>query len=259
MTFPNYPDKYSSSPIINPEDSEKYRKSTGHSASRLIPRSVIIYYSRHLKNFIENTHSVQRQKGFYGAEMVLLDDYRQTIGCIGNFGFGAPVTIAVCEELIALGIRNIVSVGLAGTLQKSLKPGDIVVCNKAIRDEGTSHHYLPPSKYAYAASDLTERLTGVLTEKSIPYTAGTGWTVDAPYRETVDEVRQYQEEGVCTVDMEASAIFSVAEFRKVSAGALFVVSDSLATLSWEPAFHTAETNAGLETALNVSIEALASR
>lgn len=69
------------------------------------------------------------------------------------------------------------------------------------------------------------------------YVLGSSWTIDAPFREIVAEVRKYQEEGVLTVEMEAAAIFSVAKYRNVEAGAIFTISDYLAELEWKPKFH----------------------
>ena len=80
-------------------------------------------------------------------------------------------------------------------MQKNLKIGDLIVCEKAIRDEGTSHHYLKASKYAYASKKMTERIRKSLDNLGQKYFLGTSWTVDAPYRETVAEAKQYQKEG----------------------------------------------------------------
>ena len=90
-----------------------------------------------------------------------------------------------------------------------------MVCEKAIRDEGTSHHYLKPSKYAYASKDMTQKIKNSLDKFKQKYFVGTSWTIDAPYRETVAEATQYQKEGVATVEMEASALFAVSQYRNV--------------------------------------------
>ena len=106
------------------------------------------------------------------------------------------------EELIAFGVKRFISIGTAGTLQKDIKVGDLIVCEKAIRDEGTSYHYLKPSKYAYASKEMTKRIKNALDALEQKYFVGTSWTIDAPYRETVVEARQYQKEGVATVEMK---------------------------------------------------------
>jgi uridine phosphorylase len=127
--------------------------------------------------------------------------------------------------------------GVAGCLQKSIELGTTIVCDKAIRDEGVSHHYLKSEKYAYPSRILLKRLINTLKEKKLAYEIGTTWTIDAPYRETLVEVRKYRDEGVLTVEMEAAAIFSVAEYLKLNACSIFTISDYLTEEKWELHFH----------------------
>ena len=140
--------------------------------------------------------------------------------------------------------------------QKNIKIGDIVVCDRAIRDEGVSHHYLASSKYAQASEEMTSRIKKSLDELDIAYVTGTSWTTDAVYRETIAEVEQYQKGGVATVEMEASALFSVAQYRNVQVGCILTISDSLADLKWQPQFHSDETTIGLELLFKAALNAL---
>ncbi len=113
----------------------------------------------------------------------------------------------------------------------------MIVCEKAIRDEGTSHHYLPAGKYAHASQRMSKKIQAALKNLGQPYLLGTSWTIDTPYRETIAEIQQYQAEGVATVEMEAAALFAIAEYRKVEMGSMFSISDSLAGLKRDPKFH----------------------
>lgn len=112
--------------------------------------------------------------------------------------------------------------------------GDIVVCNKAIRDEGISHHYLKPAKYVSADKTLVKELLTYAEKSKIPVKVGTTWTTDAPFRETAEEVKAYSRQGILTVEMEAATVFSLAKYYGVRAAAVFVISDSLAGLKWKP-------------------------
>ncbi len=112
-----------------------------------------------------------------------------------------------------MGTSAFVSVGTAGSLQRDLTIGDLVLCDAAIRDEGVSHHYLPPAKLATAEARMTAAVGAALGQAGVPFRAGTSWTIDTPYRETVAEARRYQAEGVACVEMEAAALFAVAEVR----------------------------------------------
>ncbi len=154
-------------------------------------------------------------------------------------GPGAPCASIVVEELAAQGVRRFVLVGLAGALAPELAPGSYVVCTRALRDEGTSHHYRAPGRFARPDGRLTADLRRVLEREGAPYRAGSTWTTDAPYRETREEVRGFRREGILTVEMEASAVFTVARYLGVSSAALFVISDRLDENGWEPRFRDA--------------------
>jgi uridine phosphorylase len=145
------------------------------------------------------------------------------------------------DELIGDGVEALLSIGFAGCLDDGIDMGEFIVCEKAIRDEGTSHHYVESEKFAHPSEILVAETERLLADRCEPYHAGPSWTTDAIYRETKEEVRRYAEAGVLTVEMEGSAVFSVADRRGVDAAAMFVVSDYLGLSDWEPKFHlTAE-------------------
>jgi uridine phosphorylase len=160
------------------------------------------------------------------------------------------------EELAAFGIKKFVNLGTAGGLQQDLNAGDIVVCDRAIRDEGTSFHYLPAEEYAVACPGLTENLCAVFERKNVQHRKGTSWTTDAPYRETIDQLRQYRADGVATVEMETSALFAVGAYRGVGVSAALVISDLLSEESWHQKYHSAEKLEGLKKIFEVALEAI---
>ena len=207
-----------------------------------------------MEYIIEN-HKTTKVDGFNG-EMYLLNETGGKIAIIGKFGIGSPVVVTLLEELIAFGVKKFISIGTAGTLQKNIKVGDLIVCEKAIRDEGTSHHYIKTGKYAYPSKELTQKIKLSLKNQHVAFVSGTSWTIDAPYRETVAEAKQYQKEGVLTVEMEASALFTVAKYREVELGAMFTISDSLAELKWIPKFHAKKVDNSLEKIYKVAVDVL---
>jgi uridine phosphorylase len=176
------------------------------------------------------------------------------VGVVPISGPGAPFAAIVVEELAALGVEQFVIVGLAGSLQPDLRAGSFVLCNRALRDEGTSHHYAAPSDFARPSRRLTQLLAQALRREAVAHRTGPSWTIDTPYRETVPEIRRYRAEGILTVEMEASAVFTVARHLGREAAALFVVSDVLHENGWEPSFHDAW--GPLTEALEVTLRAL---
>lgn len=241
MGFPNLINKHAEDSMFTPQEFLEYQKKRGGYPKFKPPKGVIFCYSRRLLDHILKNHKTTKVEGFYG-EFYLLNETKKEIGVLAKFGIGAPVVATLMEELIAFGAKKFISIGEAGTLQKTLKIKDVVVCNRAIRDEGTSYHYLKHSKYAYASKELTKKIEECLQKLGQKYIVGTSWTIDAPYRETIAEAKQYQREGVATVEMEAAALFAVAKYRNVEIGAIFTISDSLAELQWKPKFHLSETN-----------------
>ena len=151
-----------------------------------------------------------------------------------------------------MGVQAVVSIGTAGSLQRSFTIGPTVVRDRTVRDEGVSHHYLTPGQFAHADATLTPRLQAELETSSI----GTSWTIDTPFRETVEEARYYQSEGVLCVEMEAAALFAVAEVRGLRLASAFVISDSLAELVWNPRFHDPAVQAGLVGLYQAAVTAL---
>ncbi|MFA5297336.1 MAG: nucleoside phosphorylase [Lutibacter sp.] len=255
MIFPNLKDKHTKDSVFTPSEFMAYQKKRGKYPKFKPLVGVIFCYQKSLLEYILENHKTTKVDGFYG-EMYLINETNKKIAVIGKFGIGAPVVATLLEELIAFGVKKFISVGTAGTLQKHIAIGNLMICERAIRDEGTSHHYLKTSKYVYASKKITDRIKKSFGKYKQKYFVGTSWTIDAPYRETVAEAKQYQKEGVATVEMEASALFAVAQYRNVELGAIFTISDSLAELEWKPKFHLKKTKKGLEVIYKIAIDAL---
>lgn len=255
MGFPNFKNKHAEDAMYSPQEFLDYSKRIRWVPKIKPPKGAIMCYSKSFIELIKKKHKTEKIDAF-GAEFYMLKETNNQIGLVGNFGIGAPAACVVLEEMISWGIKRFITIGTAGTLQKNLKVGDLIVCEKAIRDEGTSHHYIKNSKYAYASKKMTEEIENSLKRFKQKYIVGTSWTIDAPYRETVAEARQYQKEGVHTVEMEASALFAVAKYRNVDIGALFTISDSLAELEWDPQFHRRKLRKKLKIIYKVALDVL---
>ena len=236
MSYPNHPDKHQEEALFTPHQLHQYLRSVRQFPTLPPPEGVIICCQRTLWEHICSVHAEKLADGtlpgFGGLCIIKGTNHR--VGAIGGFGFGAPAVCVFLEHLIAWGVVRFLSIGTAGSLQRNIEIGDLVVCNRAVRDEGTSYHYQAPSKYADANSEITARLVATLDKSKIPYRVGASWTTDAPYRETRAEVLRYQQEGIATVEMEASALFTVGKLRGVNIGAMFTISDSLAGIGYAP-------------------------
>ena len=147
--------------------------------------------------------------------------------CLCQAPFGAPVAAALMDWMIAYGAKQFVSAGSCGALI-DLPENTFIVPRRALRDEGTSYHYMPPHRWSFLDYALQQRIVDVFREKDVAYTECDTWTTDAIYRETVDKVRRCRAEGCGVVDMECAALSAVAEFRNVQFGQFLYVADTLA-------------------------------
>ncbi len=148
-------------------------------------------------------------------------------------GVGAPLAAGFLEEAIALGCQKFIVCGGAGVLVPDLAVGHVVVPTAAIRDEGTSYHYLPPSREVAAPPAAVATIERVLTARAVPYVLGKTWTTDAIYRETPAKIALRKAEGCLVVEMEAAALFAVAQFRGVTLAQLLYGGDDLSGPEWD--------------------------
>lgn len=242
MPYPNFQGKHAHEALVEPATFLQYWVDTGAlPADRTAPHGVVVLYAQPLFDLVIGQPGVtpfgppgMRATAF--LDLHTFDDSDGTVGVIGGFGIGAPAATSVVESLRAIGVREFVSMGAAGALQPGLEPGDVIVCDRAVRDEGVSHHYLPSALWAEPSPGLTARFHHHLEAAGLSPSPGSAWTIDAPFRETRAEADHYAAEGVAVVEMEAAALFSVAQVRGVEVTAAFAISDSLADGEWVPHF-----------------------
>ena len=131
------------------------------------------------------------------------------IGC----AVGAAFAVLIAEELFASGCRFLVSVTSAGQIAPLGAPPYFVVIERALRDEGTSYHYLPPSDFADAEPGLVAAAMGRCADAGLPVYRGATWTTDAPFRETAAAIAASRARNILAVEMEAAALYAFARAR----------------------------------------------
>lgn len=130
----------------------------------------------------------------------------QTVGIVGC-AVGAPFAVLVAEELFACGCRLLLSVTSAGQITPAGPPPYFIIIDRALRDEGTSHHYAPPSEYAEADPRLVAAAAAALKTQDRAVVIGSSWTTDAPFRETAEAIEAARSKDVLAVEMEAAALY----------------------------------------------------
>lgn len=258
MTFPNYPEKHQLASLLNPGDIVAYRRHLGRLPRIEYPEGLLFCLERGLPKLLRRRVPVRYVGRMFG-ELYMVKKPALRVLVLSDFGGGAPIVGELAEEFIALGVSRIALITWGGALQPDLKPGDIVVCDRAIRDEGLSHHYLPPARYVEASGELVAHLAKNINMHGYQPRIGATWTTDAPYRETLEEVREYQAEGVKCVEMESAGLFAICQARGVEVVSAVVIMDSLANYRWEVPNNLEDIQKGLAATYLASIETLSQK
>lgn len=148
-------------------------------------------------------------------------------------GVGAPLSAGLLDELIAAGASHIIACGGCGVLDGEIKVGAPLILTSAVRDEGTSYHYLPPGREVEASPEAVQALEEACNRMNIPYRLAKTWTTDALYRETNARRALRVAEGCQVVEMEAAAFFAVAQFRGVTFGQVVYGGDLVVPEGWD--------------------------
>jgi uridine phosphorylase len=156
-------------------------------------------------------------------------NYRGTDVCFCRAPMGAPAATVIMEFMISAGCEEIFATGTCGALE-NFAENEFIVPTEALRDEGTSYHYLPCSRTVLLDPAAVEAAVKALEKRGIPYKYAKVWTTDGFYRETADMIKYRKSEGCAVVDMECAALAACAQFRGVKFGQILFTADSLANL-----------------------------
>ncbi len=164
--------------------------------------------------------------------------YRFSGHCVVGPALGAPLAVLVLEPLILGGAKEIVLLGFCGSLSRRIKAGEAVSISWALSDEGTSRHYRPRKRAFNPSLRLKNKLESELHARQLCFKTGALVTTDAPFRETPAWLRRSRHKGAELVDMEASAVFALAEHHSIRAASVQIVSDELSSGRWKTAFRS---------------------
>ena len=146
---------------------------------------------------------------------------------------GSPACVGQYEELFAMGIEKIVTFGTCGVLDRNIDDLAIIIPTMAMRDEGTSYHYMKASKEIKVNPKYKAEFIKLLEEHNYSYIVGKTWTIDAIYRETRKKVAIRKKEGCICVEMECSALAALAKFRNKEIFQFFYAADNLDSAKWD--------------------------
>ena len=161
--------------------------------------------------------------------LVYVMDYKGEKVCLAQAPVGSAPAAQFMDWLIGYGVEKIISTGTCGVLT-NIEENAFLVPVRALRDEGTSYHYVAPSRYMEMQIEAVSAIEQILEQLGIPYEEVMTWSTDGFYRETAEKVAYRKEEGCAVVEMECAALAAVAQLREVVWGELLFTADSLADL-----------------------------
>ena len=177
---------------------------------------------------------------------------QREFGIIGGT-IGAPFAVLVAEELFACGCQALVSIGSAGLISPDLEPLFFILIERALRDEGTSYHYLSASNYVEADPETLSRVQNRMTNAGLTINRAATWTTDAPYRETATRIAFCRKHGIVAVEMEAAGLLAFASAGKRKVVCLSHVTNRMAQTQND--FNKGGQN-GIDTAIRLCEETL---
>lgn len=203
-------------------------------ARRDVPdHAVLCFFGEVVAKVASSAHECFRLRAEHGSHTAYEIEYEGRRLAFFQPGVGAPLAAAFLEQAIARGCRRFAVCGGAGALVPELALGHVIVPTAAVRDEGTSYHYLAPAREVDAEPTAVTTATSLLSERGVPFVTSKTWTTDGIYRETRARAARRREEGCLVVEMEAAALLAVARFRSVPLVYLLYAGDSLAGEGWD--------------------------
>jgi uridine phosphorylase len=187
------------------------QKNVPHST---IPEVCVLDPDGDIVRHLRATNRARRTEGWacYHSEVDSFERGGREYGVVGC-AVGAPYAVLLAEQMFASGCRLLISITSSGQIRALRPPPYFILIERALRDEGTSCHYLPVSEYAEADPALVAAIAESLSRAGEPVERGATWTTDAPYRETKQAIEAARAKGILAVEMEAAALYAFARAR----------------------------------------------
>lgn len=194
-----------------------------------VPRCCVLDPDGDIVRWLRMTGQAERDADWacYHTELYTFTLSGCTLGIIGC-AVGASFAVLVAEELFAAGCEFLISITSAGQITALGEPPYFILIDRALRDEGTSYHYLPPGEFSAIPPQVGRLLATPFTDMPVVVHQGATWTTDAPFRETEAAIRHAQRLGILAVEMEAAALYAFAEARQAAVACFAHVTNQMA-------------------------------
>lgn len=227
---PLFEHKYADEPVFMPGNMLESARIQKNLPQMTVPKGCILDFDGELVDFLAATGKAKLEPAWpcFHTRLYRWRTDDTEIGIIGGT-VGASFAVLVAEELFALGCKALVTISSAGLIAENYQPPLFLLIDKALRDEGTSYHYLPPERFSLASPPLVDAVSKRLTDAAQLFVRGSSWTTDAPFRETAELISARREEGVIAVEMEAAALLAMGTALNKPVVCLAHITNSMAT------------------------------
>lgn len=213
--IPILANKYYRKPsVFNPVNLLKQARRQKSLSSGSVPQICVLDPDGDLSSYIRDSSVGKRNPHWacYHTDLYNIEIEGLSVGIVGH-AVGASFAVLVAEELFASGCRFLISITSAGQIKPIRKPPYFILIDRALRDEGTSYHYVQESAYAFICPEILAMLSGIVKKNPLVI-QGAAWTTDAPFRETKEAISFARSENLLAVEMEAAALYAFAQARK---------------------------------------------
>lgn len=195
--------------VFTPENLLREARRQKNIPTGTIPEICVLDPDGDIVKYLLKTNLAELDKHWacYHTNLYKFQNKEQTIGIIGN-AVGASFAVLLAEQLFVSGCKLLISITSAGIINSPKNNSRFILIESALRDEGTSFHYLAPDKEATINNELADTLSVLFEDTEISLESGKSWTTDAPYRETQTAIDNAKRHGITAVEMEASALYA---------------------------------------------------
>jgi uridine phosphorylase len=212
--------------VFSPKSLVETVRGCKHLKQEPIPPVCVLEFDGDLTEWLISTSKVQlcRSWACFHTTMYSLEVDGFTCGIVPRT-IGGPYAVLIAEQMAVLGAQVVLGLTSAGSLHSGMPVPSLVIAIRAVRDEGTSYHYLPASETVDAPSNVAQFLEMELDTLPIPVLSGSVWTTDAPYRETKKKLDVHAADGVLAVEMQTASLLAFSKAHKFPVGSVAYVTN----------------------------------
>ena len=227
-SIPLFKHNLNASTAFSPESLVEAVRVNKHLETKQLPSVCVLEFDGDLTDWLVSTDKAKPCKSWACFHTTMFSLQIDDFNCgIVPRTIGGPYAVLIAEQMRVSGARVILGLTSAGRVSPSMPLPGLVVVTRAIRDEGTSYHYLPPAETVDATPKLSQLLESELKELSLPVLSGLTWTTDAPYRETKKQLSEYAKVGVLAVEMQAASLLAFAKAYQFPVGVVAYVTNGI--------------------------------